>query len=77
MNPHGERGAFLDQAQLSFTLPSRYYHDPNIYQNELKRIFHRSWCYLGHANQLPGPGDYRVDQIADQCIFLVRVDVLD
>lgn len=72
--PVGERGAFEADAERSFTLPSRYYHDPDIHRRELTRIFHRSWCYVGHAGQLARPGDFRVDRIADQCIFLVRVD---
>ena len=74
MNPRGERGAFHDRAQHSFTLPSRYYLDPDIYQSELERIFHRSWCYLGHANQLASIGDNKVDQIADRWVYLERID---
>ncbi len=73
--PTGERGTFDADAQKSFTLPSRYYHDPEIHQRELQAIFHRSWIYIGHASQLPQPGDYRVDQVADQCVFVVRSDV--
>ena len=72
--PVGERGAFNVEAGLSYTLPSRYYHDPEIHRRELTAIFHRSWCYVGHARQLAEPGDFRVDRIADQCIFLVRND---
>ena len=74
MNPRGERGAFHDRAQQSFTLPSRYYHDSKIYQSELERIFYRSWCYLGHVRQLAEPGDNKVDQIADRWIYLERID---
>ena len=70
--PAGERGAFNVDAGLSPTLPSRYYHDPQIHRQELDNIFHKSWCYVGHASQLPNPGDYRVERVADQCIFLVR-----
>ena len=70
--PEGERGAFKPDAEKSPTLPSRYYHDADLYRQELSAIFHKSWCYVGHASQVPGPGDYRVDRVADQCIFLVR-----
>jgi len=70
--PQGERGSFDPDAGLSPTLPSRYYHDPAIYRQELQAVFHRSWCYVGHVSQLPNPGDYRVDSVADQCIFLLR-----
>ena len=68
----GERGAFASDARLSPTLPSRYYHDNAIHTRELRGIFYRSWCYVGHVSRLPAGGDYRVEQIADQCIFLVR-----
>lgn len=70
--PEGERGEFNPDAENSPTLPSRYYHDAGIYQQELYAIFHKSWCYVGHSSQIPKPGDYRVERVADQCIFLVR-----
>lgn len=70
--PVGERGAFDADARRSPTLPSRYYHDAEIHRRELRTIFHRSWCYAGPVSRLPNPGDFRVEQIADQCIFLIR-----
>ncbi len=35
----GEKGAFSDCAQESFTLPSRYYTDPSIHHQEMRTIF--------------------------------------
>ncbi len=70
--PAGERGEFNVDAGLSPTLPSRYYRDPLIHRQELDNIFYKSWCYVGHASQIPSPGDYRVERVADQCIFLIR-----
>ncbi|HKJ51795.1 MAG TPA: aromatic ring-hydroxylating dioxygenase subunit alpha [Gammaproteobacteria bacterium] len=70
--PTGERGAFDADARLSPTLPARYYQDPEIHRRELKSIFYAHWCYVGHASRLPDPGDYRVEQVADQCIFVIR-----
>ena len=70
--PAGQRGAFDADARRSPTLPSRYYHDPQIHRRELSAVFHRSWCYVGPASRLAEPGDYRVETIADQCILLVR-----
>ena len=69
--PEGERGAFSPEALSSPTLPSRYYHEPQIYRQELRAIFHKSWCYVGHVSQFAAPGEYRVERVADQCIFLV------
>lgn len=70
--PAGERGSFDADARCSPTLPSRYYHDAEIHRRELAAVFHRDWCYVGHASQLPAAGDYRVARVADQCILLVR-----
>jgi choline monooxygenase len=70
--PVGERGAFDADARKSPTLPSRYYHDETIHRRELQAIFHRGWSYAGHVSRLPNPGDYRVERVVDQCIFLVR-----
>ena len=72
--PEGERGSFAADARLSPTLPSRYYHDPEIYGRELRAVFQRSWCYVGHVSELPNPGDFRVESVADQCIFLLRAE---
>jgi choline monooxygenase len=69
--PEGERGAFSPEAHASPTLPSRYYHDAQIYLQEQRSIFHKNWCYVGHVSQFSAPGDYRVERVADQCIFLV------
>ena len=35
----GERGAFAEVAHESFTLPSRYYLDPDIHAQEIRKIF--------------------------------------
>ena len=48
----GERGAFSDDALISWTLPSRYYTDASIHTRELTRIFRRSWCYVGHETDI-------------------------
>ena len=72
--PSGVRGPMDGEAGKSFTLPSRYYFDADIYQRELQQVFHRSWCYVGHVSQIPNPGDYYVDKIADQCVFIMRTD---
>lgn len=72
--PRGERGRFDADALLSPTLPSRYYHDADIHRRELRRVFQRSWCYVGPVRGLEQVGDYRVERVADQCILLVRDD---
>ncbi len=56
----------------SYTLPSRYYTDPEIFEREKKAIFYRTWQYLGHKSQVAQPGDYVTGRIADQRVFAIR-----
>ncbi len=70
--PAGERGFFGADALTSWTLPSRYYTDPAIHEQELKKVFQRSWCYVGHESDLPDPGSYITDEVAHQPILVVR-----
>lgn len=68
----GERGAFSAEATHSWTLPSRYYTDPSVHACEIERIFKRSWICVGHACDIPAPGDYLTDTVAGQPVFVIR-----
>lgn len=68
----GERGAFGDVAHESFTLPSRYYLDPDIHAQEIRAIFQRSWLYAGHVTDLPEKGSYLTVDLAGQPILILR-----
>lgn len=45
---------------------------PEIFELEKKRIFERSWIYLGHETEVPNAGDYRRRTIAGNPVFFVR-----
>jgi len=68
----GERGSFAEAAYESFTLPSRYYVDADIHEQELGKIFQRSWLYVGHVSDLPEAGSFMTEQLAGQPILMVR-----
>ncbi|AXI45764.1 hypothetical protein C1J03_06785 [Sulfitobacter sp. SK012] len=68
----GERGAFTKTAQHSYTLPSRYYLDQDIYDQEHQKIFLRSWLYVGHVSDLPAIGSFITDDVAGQPIVIIR-----
>jgi phenylpropionate dioxygenase-like ring-hydroxylating dioxygenase large terminal subunit len=52
----------------------RVYTDPNIFEDELDKIFYRGWVYVGHASEIPNPGDFRVTDIGRQSVIMVRDD---
>lgn len=43
-----------DEGEIS----RRIFFDPTIYEQELDRIFTRSWLCVGHTSEIPAPGDY-------------------
>lgn len=61
-----------EDAAASWTLPSHWYHEPEIYRREHEAIFYRSWWYLCHVSDLPNPGDYHCGSVADQGVFVIR-----
>ncbi len=48
------------------------YTDPAIFDLEMARIFGRAWIYVGHASQVPNPGDYAATRIGRQPVVMVR-----
>ena len=50
----------------------RLYTDPKIFEDELERIWYRTWVYVGHDSEIPEPGDYVVRSIGLQPVVMVR-----
>lgn len=55
-------------------LHSWVYTHPVIFEDELQRIFYRWWVFIGHASEVPEPGDYALKMIGRQSIIMVRGD---
>jgi phenylpropionate dioxygenase-like ring-hydroxylating dioxygenase large terminal subunit len=45
---------------------------PELFEEELERIFHRGWVYVGHVSEIPQPGDYRLASIGRQSVIMTR-----
>lgn len=63
-------GAAADS--LAFTIPARWYHDPEIWTQERARVFGRDWLLVGHQGQVENPGDYVAGEIAGWRYFVIR-----
>ena len=48
------------------------YSDPVIFEEELERIFHQGWVFVGHEGEVPEKGDYRSCKIGRKPVILVR-----
>ncbi len=68
--------AELDRALASWrpghALPGAVYQGEAIYREELRRIFLKSWLYVGHVSQVPARGDYFLFEIAGESVIIVR-----
>lgn len=48
------------------------YVSPEVFALEQEHLFRNCWMYLGHASQIPAPGDYLTETIAGQPLLMVR-----
>ena len=48
------------------------YTDPEIFKLEMKRIWGRSWVYVGHESQVNQPGQFITTTIGSEPVVLVR-----
>ena len=69
-NETGQRALSTWSGERS--LPGVLYHDPTTYEEEIQRIFFKSWLYVGHASQIPQRGDYFLFNIAGESVIVVR-----
>jgi Rieske 2Fe-2S family protein len=54
------------------TLPREYYVSPEIFADEVTKIFWERWLCVGRAAEIAAPGDYVVRQLGDASIIILR-----
>lgn len=57
---------------MQATLPVSFYRNDAVYAEERRRIFARSWQYMGLESDLARPGDYVSTRLADYPLLAVR-----
>ena len=53
----------------------RIFIEPEIYREELERIFARCWLFLCHDSQIPEPGDFFTVEDTNDGIILALGDI--
>jgi glycine betaine catabolism A len=55
-------------------LPAESYFDPELYAEDLKKIWFRNWVYVGRSSSVATPRSFRTFELGDQRLLLVRDD---
>ena len=46
--------------------------DPDVYREELERLFTRAWLMVGHESLIPKPGDFFTSRMGEESVILCR-----
>ena len=55
-----------------FRVNTRVYTDPNIFNDEMRNIFEKTWVYVAHESEIQYPGDYRTAAIGRMPVIVSR-----
>lgn len=62
----------VEEVDSGLRVSGRVYHDPQIFEEEMDRIFHRGWVFVGHESEVGEPGEYITRQIGTQPVIMSR-----
>ena len=62
----------IAELEQAFTLPSNFYVDPSLLEEEKRRIFWRSWQIVGGSEQAASPGDYFTLNLCGEPLLITR-----
>ena len=54
------------------SLAREFYVDEAVFEEDLRRVFHRNWLFAGHSCEIPEPGDYFTFEVGDESILILR-----
>jgi len=64
--------SLIEHERYFTSLPRSYYHSPDIFEAELRRVFSRQWLYAGQTSQVRAPGDYYVREVGPESLIITR-----
>ncbi|MGE3621610.1 MAG: aromatic ring-hydroxylating dioxygenase subunit alpha, partial [Acidimicrobiia bacterium] len=72
--PVTRTGAFVheDPDRQVFLVHRDVLRSPEVFEAERRALWERSWLYLGHASELPSPGDFKTRTLAGRPLIFCR-----
>jgi nitrite reductase/ring-hydroxylating ferredoxin subunit len=70
--PDTSYGQMVDEQVNNFRVMTDAYRGEKVFQDELKRIFYRSWIFVCHESQISEPGDFKSVVVGTQPVIVSR-----
>ncbi len=70
LNEPGAMQSLVDMDQG--TISREIFVNTDIYQQELERVFARTWLFIGHESQIPNPNDFFVSRMGEESVIMTR-----
>lgn len=64
----GDYGSLMEGDRVK----GRAYTDPEIFAQEMERIFYRTWVWVAHESELPEKGSFKTAQVGLQPVIVTR-----
>lgn len=64
--------AIVDDQPHEFRVSTKAYREKEIFDQELNRIFYKTWIFLCHESELAKPGDFKSTQIGTQPVIVSK-----
>jgi choline monooxygenase len=61
----------FSDADTTHSLPSRFFYDADVFEEEKQQIFFRSWHVVGHVNEFREPGSFITQDIFEQSVIVI------
>jgi len=74
MNDPIDVAALVTNRRRGYTLPAPFYSHPQIYQEDVRRIFGRHWIFVGTEPEIPEEGDFFTIDLGTDSIIVLRDD---
>lgn len=55
-----------------YRLPAHAYHAHDFFEEEQRRLFRRTWNFVGETRDLPEPGDFLTAEVGGEPLLLIR-----
>jgi nitrite reductase/ring-hydroxylating ferredoxin subunit len=62
----------VDEAITEGRVDPKVLADEGVYREELEKVFRKTWLYVGHESQIPDPGDYLINFMGEEEVFVLR-----